>query len=138
MAGTVERPLQTKRNRLRRECGAGTVELVLAVPLLMLLLLSIVQFAVWSHASHIAQAAASNGLSAARVTGGTPAAGHAAAAEVLVQLADGPLESTAIEVTRDEAAAAVRITGTATQVVPFLHLPVHAEAAGPVERFTPG
>jgi hypothetical protein len=29
----------------------------------------------------------------------------------------------------------VQVTGVAATVVPFLRLPVHAEAAGPVERF---
>ena len=37
--------------------------------------------------------------------------------------------------TRDTNRAAVTITGTATSVLPFLRLPVHAEAAGPVEVF---
>lgn len=112
------------------------MELVLATPLLMLLLMGIVQFAVWSHASHIAQAAAAQGLAAARVTDATSADGQTAAADVLAQLADGPLDSATIDVTRDPATVTVRVTGTAAQVVPILQLPVHAEAAGPVERFT--
>lgn len=124
--------------RVRRggEQGAGTVELVLAVPLLMLLLMGIVQFAVWSHATHIAQAAAAHGLDAARIENGTSSDGQAAAAEVLAQLAEGPLEGATIEVSRDADNVTVRLSGTAMQLVPFLTLPVHAEAAGPVERFT--
>lgn len=120
------------------ERGAGSVELVIATPLLMLLLLGIVQFAVWSHATHIAQAAASHGLAASRVTTGTEADGHAAAQSVVDQLADGPLVDAQVEVARGPGAVSVRITGTASQVVPFLNLPVRAEAAGPVERFTSG
>lgn len=133
-------PPHPPRGRLTRspERGSGTVELTIATPLLMLLILGIVQFATWSHATHIAQAAASQGLAAARVDGGTNADGHEAAASVLAQLADGPLEGPGITVTRGEASAAVAVTGTAAAVVPFLNLPVHAEAAGPVERWTTG
>lgn len=133
MSPLLPRP---RRPRPEGETGAGTVELVLAIPLLMLLLMGIVQFAIWSHATHVAQAAASQGLDAARVERGTSSDGHAAAAEVLAQLADGPLEDASVEVARDTDSATVRIAGTATQLVPFLTLPVHAEAAGPVERVT--
>jgi hypothetical protein len=31
----------------------------------------------------------------------------------------------------------VTITGTATSVIPFMTLTVHAEAVGPIEKFTP-
>lgn len=120
--------------RRRDERGAGTVELVLATPLLLLMLLGIVQFAVWSHATHIAQAAAAHGLAAARAMGGTAADGHAGAAQVLDQLGDGPLVAPEIDVARGPTTVSVRVAGTASQVVPFLQLPVRAEAAGPVEQ----
>jgi Flp pilus assembly protein TadG len=110
--------------------------LVIATPLLLLMLLAIIQFALWSHATHIAQAAASQGLAAARAQNGTAAAGTARAQQVLDQLAGGPLTGAGVTTDRSVAAAAVRISGTATPVVPFLDsLPVRAEASGPVERF---
>src|SRR6266496_4198474 len=57
--------------RLRKDQrGASTVELVIATPVLLLLILLIAQFALYLHATHIAQAAASEALSAARVSGG--------------------------------------------------------------------
>ncbi len=114
-----------------------SAELVIAAPLLLLLLLAIVQFALWSHATHIAQAAASQGLAAARTQNGTAEAGMASAQQLLDQLADGPLADSAISADRTATSASVQITGTTTVVVPFLRLPVHAEAAGPVERFAP-
>ncbi|MFD8493909.1 TadE/TadG family type IV pilus assembly protein [Amycolatopsis sp. NPDC059657] len=114
-----------------------SAELVIATPLLLLMLLTIVQFALWSHATHIAQAAASQGLSAARAQNGTATAGTAGAKQVLDELAHGPLSDPSVDSVRSAESAAVRISGTATSVVPFLTLPVHAEAAGPVERFVP-
>jgi hypothetical protein len=114
-----------------------SAELVVAMPLLLLLILLIAQFALWAHATHIAQAAAAQGLAATRVTGGTTTAGASAADQILTQLGKGPLRDPRVAVTRDPQQATVRITGTATTVVPFLHLRVHGEASGPVETFRP-
>jgi hypothetical protein len=108
---------------------------VIATPLLLFMLMGIVQFAVWSHAEHVAQAAAAQALAAARVDGGTAAAGTAQARQLLAELASGPLRDPEVDVSRTATAVTVRITGTATPVVPLLRLPVRAEAAGPVERF---
>lgn len=123
------------RRALRGDSGAATVELVVATPLLLLMLMVIVQFALWSHAEHVAQAAASQALAAARVDGGTTAAGAGQARRLLADLAGGPLENPDVDVARSATAVTVRISGTATAVVPFLKLPVRAEAAGPVEAF---
>jgi len=117
--------------------GAASAELVITAPLVLLILMAIVQFALWSHATHIAQAAAAQGLAASRVQGGTAANGTAAARRVLDQLARGPLTDGNVSSERSIASASVRISGTATAVVPFVRLPVRAEAAGPVERFIP-
>lgn len=115
--------------------GAISADLVLLTPLLLLMLLTIVQFVLWSHATHIAQAAASQGLAVTRAQHGTAAAGTASAWQLLDQLARGPLIGASVNAERTTVSASVRITGTARAVVPFLRLPIHAEAAGPVERF---
>lgn len=125
------------RRALRGDRGSVSAELVIATPLLLLMLLAIVQFALWSHATHIAQAAASQGLAVARSQNGTAAAGTSSAQQLLDQLASGPLTGSTVASDRNAASASVRVSGTATSVVPFLSLPVHAEAAGPVERFVP-
>ncbi|HVK20005.1 MAG TPA: TadE/TadG family type IV pilus assembly protein [Actinokineospora sp.] len=125
----------TWRSALVNDRGSVSAELVLVIPLLLFLLLLIVQFALWSHATHVAQAAASNGLAVARAQNGSADLGSAAAQRVLDDLAGGPLVDPAVTAHRDNTTASVHITGTASAVVPFLRLPVHAEAAGPVERF---
>ncbi|OKI19225.1 pilus assembly protein TadE [Saccharothrix sp. CB00851] len=125
------------RRALRGDRGSVSAELVIATPLLLLMLMAIVQFALWSHATHIAQAAASQGLAVARSQNGTAAAGTSSARQLLDQLASGPLTGSAVTSDRSAASASVRVSGTATSVVPFLSLPVHAEAVGPVERFVP-
>lgn len=125
------------RELLRGDRGAVSAELVIATPLLLLMLLAIVQFALWSHATHIAQAAASQGLAVARAQDGTAAEGSASAQQMLDQLARGPLTGASVNADRTATSASIRISGTATSVIPFLSLPVHAEAVGPVERFVP-
>lgn len=123
---------------LRDDRGAASADLVLFTPLLLLVLLTVVQFVLWSHATHIAQAAASQGLAVTRAQNGTAAAGTTSARQLLDQLARGPLTGASVNAERTSESASVRITGTARAVVPFLRLPIHAEAAGPVERFVPG
>lgn len=125
------------RRALRGDRGSVSVELVIATPLLLMMLLAIVQFALWSHATHIAQAAASQGLAAARVHGATAAAGRAGAQRVLDELGREPLIDTSISASRTAESVSVAITGVASSVIPFLRLPVHAEALGPLERFVP-
>ena len=125
------------RRALAGDRGAVTAELVIATPLLLLALLAIIQFALWSHAAHVAQAGAAEGLAAARTQDGTAAAGHAAAQRLLDDLADGPLLSSHIEVARTATSASVSVQGEVVSVLPGVHLHVHAETTGEVERFVP-
>lgn len=135
----TKRLLATAAARLRRDDrGSVTVEMVYVLPVLFTLVLLLAQAAVWWHAAHIAQATAADALAVTRVQNGTTAGGKAEADRVLDQLGRGPLRSVHVSVTRGSDRADVHITGTAGSVVPFLHLPVHAHAAGPVERFRPG
>jgi hypothetical protein len=121
------------------DSGAGTAETVLAVPFLMLLILMIVQFAVWEHASAIAQDAATEALAVARVQGGTAAAGQQRAAQVLTQVGGGTLTGVKVTITRTAATVTVQISAAAEEVLPLpgLSFTVAATAAGPVERFVP-
>lgn len=135
------RARRTARDRVRRallaepERGEVTVELVIATPLLLLALLAIIQFALWSHATHVAQAAASQALATARTQNGTSSAGHAAGRRLLDDLAAGPLRNARLTVSRDATTVSVTIRGDAAEVLPSVHLPVRAEAAGQIERF---
>ncbi len=111
-------------------------QVVIATPVLLFLLLAIVQFAIWSLAAHVAQAAAAQGLDAARLLGGTAAAGQQRTGQVLAQLDTGPLVDARVNVVRGPRTVTVSVTGTAEQIIPFLRLPVHAQAAGVTEVFT--
>lgn len=116
--------------------GAVSVQLVIAAPLLLLQLLLVVQFAVYLHASHVAQSSAAQALAAARAEGATAVDGDAQAAAVLNQLGHGLLLEPEVSVVRGAARVRVEITGVAETVVPPLRLPVHAVAEGPAEEWT--
>ena len=131
---TVERHLPERRHDDR---GAVTAEQVLIMPLVLTLVLLLAQAAVWWHATHIAQATAAHALAVTRVQGGTTLAGRVDAQQLLDQLGRGSLHGTHVDVVRGVDRAEVRITATAGSIVPFLHLPVRAHAAGEVERFRP-
>lgn len=107
------------------------------MPLVLTVVLLLAQAALYLHAAHVAQATAAHALSAARVQGGTATAGQAEAERVLDQLGRGPLRSTHVMVKRDAERAEVRVSGNASSVLPFLHLPVRAHSAGPIEKFAP-
>lgn len=123
--------------RAREDRGSATAEHVIVVPIVFTLILLITQAVVWGHALHIAQATAAHTLSATRLENGTDRAGRAEAQHVLTELGDGPLRDVRIKVNRGGDDASVRVEGTASSVVPFLHLPIRTEAAGRVEKFRP-
>lgn len=128
----------TARHTARRgDRGAASVELVVAVPLLLLLLMLVVHTAVWAHAGHGAQAAAARAAEAARAADATADTGHVAGVDMLEAVSAGVLDDYDLTVTRSEVEVTVVVTGVATSVVPGMTWTVHAEAAAPVERFVP-
>lgn len=113
--------------------GAVTTELVIATPVLLLLIMAVVQFALWQHAVHIAEAAAQEGCSAARVQNGTNAAGEREAQHI-ISVIGGPLVvGPAVNVSRTAVAVTVQVSGSAEQVVPVLQLPITATCSAPIE-----
>jgi hypothetical protein len=112
--------------------------LVVATPVLLLMILAVVQFALWEHATHIAAAAAQQGLAVGRVQGGSAAAGQTETQTVLDQLGSGVLVSPDVTATRTDITATVVVTGSAESVVGLFSLPVKATATGPTENFEPG
>ncbi len=119
------------------QTGAVAAELVVATPLLLLLVLLVVQFALWQHGLHVATAAAEEGERAARLEGGTAAAGAARTREFLATLGPNLVVAPKVTARRDQTTARVEVHATAERLVPWLHLPIHAVAEGPVEVFTP-
>jgi Flp pilus assembly protein TadG len=112
-----------------------SAEVVLVVPVLMLLILFSVQFGLWYHASAVARAAAQEGVHAARVQGGSAAAGHAQATSLISQAGASLLGDVTVTATRTAQVATVEVSAVTASIVPGLWLPVHATAESPVERY---
>jgi hypothetical protein len=108
-------------------------ELVIATPLLLLLIMGVIQFALWQHAEHIASAVAQQGLAVGRLQGETAADGQIQAQSVLDQLGPTVLVGSNISATRTAATTTVTVTGHAESIVGFFSLPVKATASGPSE-----
>ncbi len=117
------------------ESGFTTLEAVLVFPVLLLLLMLIIQFALWYHADDLATAAAQDGVRAARVEGATAVDGSQRANELLDQTGRSIVEGRDVQVSRNADVARVEVRGRCISLVPFLHLPVHAVAESSTERF---
>ena len=119
----------------RAERGYVTTEVVLLTPVLLLLVMLVVQFGLWLHAQHVAQAAADEGLRDARTASVSLADAEARASAFLDQTASSVIEDRSLSVERDGDIARVVVVGDAPAVVPGLELGIRAVAAAPVERF---
>ena len=121
--------------RLRGEAGDAVTETVILVPVLLLLIMTVVQFGLWYHAEHVVQAAAQEGARAARAEGSTPDAGKARAEQFLAATGASIIDGPEVTATRDAQHASVDVTGTAVAVIPGVHIAVHARAVSPTEEF---
>ena len=130
------RPSRLARLRSEPERGSAATELVLATPLLLLLILAVVQFALYYHGAQVAQAAASQAVAIARAQGATSGTGQNEGQAILDQVAGGTLPQRSITVTRSAAEADADVSGTVQSLIPGLHLHVSAHAAAPVEAWT--
>lgn len=121
----------------RSESGLATAEFVLIFPVMFFCIMLVVQFGLWAHASHVATAAAQEGARAARAEDGSAAAGQDRARALIAHAGSQVLLGPTITASRASDSVDVEVSGHAVSVVPGLSLPVHAHAAGPVERFRP-
>ena len=117
------------------ERGDATVEMVIVVPVLIFLIMCIVQFGLWMHASRIADAAARDGVAAARVEGAGGDTSGEAAQRTLDRLADGLILGSHVSASRDADRVSVNVTGSVRAVIPGIELPVTGWADGSIERF---
>ena len=123
-------------DRHNSELGAIAAELVIATPLLLLLIMAVIQFALWQHATHVAQAAAQQGLAVGRLQTDTAADGQTETEIVLHQLGNSVLVDPTVNVDRTDGATTVIVSGRAETIVGLFNLPVRAVASGPNDQFT--
>jgi Flp pilus assembly protein TadG len=135
--GAARVRVRWRRIAHRGDAGGATVEFVIAVPLLMFMILMVAQAAIWMHATHVAQAAATRALDAAAANAGSATQGQSTGDATLAALGSGVLRDPTVTVTRNATDVHVQISGKAATVVPGFAWTVKAAAAGKVERFVP-
>lgn len=124
------------RSIRRDERGSASVELVVLMPLLLLILFSGVQGAVYYHASTLALAAAQEGARAAARENATLAAGTSAASAFVTHAAGDSLTGVRVTGTRTPVTATITVTGSGLSLVPGWTPTVTQAASLPVERIT--
>jgi Flp pilus assembly protein TadG len=117
------------------EAGSATTELAIVMPALLLLIMLIVQFALWYHAQTVAVAAAQDGVRTARIQGATAADGEKSSRAFLAQAGGRLVEAPAVSANRGPDNVRVEVHATVVSVVPGLHLAIDEEAQAPLEQF---
>ncbi|SDG04316.1 Flp pilus assembly protein TadG [Blastococcus aurantiacus] len=128
----------TASRRLSRERGAASVELAVAFPVVLLLIMTLIQGALWFYARSIALGAAQEGAREGRVQPASTDRAQSAADGFLDQAAQDLLTGRDVAVTGSPPSIEVTVTGTSLSLFPGLSgWSVTQTAVGPVERATP-
>jgi Flp pilus assembly protein TadG len=122
-------------SRPRGQSGIATTEAVLVTPVLLFLVMLVIQFGLWFHAQHVAQAAAEEGARAARSASGSASAGQERSEAFLDQAGATIITDRVVTASRTADIVTVQVHGRSVNVVPGLALPINATATSPVERF---
>lgn len=124
--------------RREPDTGSATVEIAILGPVLLLIVFTLVQTALWYYARSLALAAAQQGATAAAAYGAGPATGAEHARRFLDQNSHDTLRDTSITTTgTTRTQVRVEVTGRALSVLPGIPgLVVTQDAQAPVERFT--
>ncbi|MWA06497.1 pilus assembly protein [Actinomadura sp. LD22] len=115
------------------DTGSATVAVAITFPAVGLLFLALAQAVMVSVARDVAQAAAEEGLRAARAKEGSTSRGLTAAQSFAHH--EPVLQAPAVSVSGTNTIA-VRVTGRAPSLLPGVHITVRRTARGVRERFT--
>lgn len=126
--------------RARTDRGASTLELALLTPILLLVILLVVQFAMVYHARHVALAAAQSAARVAREqrTGDWMSAARTEAYSYVGKIGPQLLTRVRADMGQDQNNNRwVTVGGYAVNVVPFARFHVSERSGGPIECFRP-
>lgn len=134
-------PARARRCRLSRigdGDGFSTLEAVIVIPVLVIVTMLAVQFAMLYHGRNVASAAARDGLRVARAYQATGPQGAADCTQYLDVVAGKMLSEPTCTATRTATTVTVTVHATVMSVVPFGSYHVDETATGPVEAFKGG
>jgi Flp pilus assembly protein TadG len=122
------------RSRPTRDRGEVSLQVVLLTPVLLVLVLVVVQAALWYHAAQLAENAASDGASAAARRGAGVAVGHGALTDFVADAGGGLVGGgVGVDATDMVATATVHVP----HVLPGWPDTVTRTARAPIERLVP-
>jgi Flp pilus assembly protein TadG len=122
--------------RARGDDGYSVLEAAITLPVVILLLMMIVQWAIVWHTRNIANAAAQEALRSAEQYSSTAAAGQADGDTFIAQVAPHVLPTGCVKVQRDATTLTVTVHCKITMsVVPFGTYWVDDTISGPIERY---
>ncbi len=137
----MTRTVQRRRQRTRAHRGRGEegfADFVICLPVFFLLVLAGIQFALWSHAAHLARAAAEQGSQVASGYGSSQSAGTQAAYQFIDTTGPGTLTGAAVSTTTlSGGTAQVTVTGRAQALIPWFDLTVSATSDAPIQEYRP-
>jgi hypothetical protein len=132
--------LAAARRRLGSDAGVSSMEWALLTPVLILVLLAVVQFAMVFHARQVALAAAQSGARVARtqpVGGGWQDAAVTKATGDIDHIGPHLISGLHVDTGEVDDERWVQVSGQAVQVIPFLTFHVSQRSQGPIECFRP-
>lgn len=135
LASRTQGPVRVLRAQ-PRDRGAGSVEVVVILPLVLLLLFAMVQGGLWFHARAVALGAAQEGARVAAAEDSSAGAGISAASSFVADAGAGVVLNPSVRGSRSATTATVTVTGQAQSLVPFLNPALTQSASFPTERIT--
>ena len=137
----MTRTVQRRRQRTRAHRGRGEegfADFVICLPVFFLLVIVGIQFALWSHAAHLARAAAEQGSQVASGYGSSAHAGTQAAYQFIATTGPGTLTGAQVSTTTLSGdTAQVIVTGRAQSLIPWFDLTVSATSDAPIQEYRP-
>src|SRR3954469_6635336 len=131
-------PSRSRLSRLRGERGSVSLEMAIVFPVVLLLIMTSIQAALWFYARSIALGAAQEGAREGRLQPASTERAHAAADSFLDRAGQDLINESDVAVAGSPTAIEVTVTGRSVSLVPGLDgWSASQPAVGPIERLTP-
>ena len=127
---------RSSRWLMRGERGSSSVEMVIALPLVLTVLFLAVQAGTWFHARSIALASAQSGARTSAMLNSSLEAGLSSARSFAADVGGTTLTGVTVTGDRTATSTTVTVTGHSVRLVPFMDVTVSQSATLPIERYT--
>lgn len=132
----VEQGSERPAGRAEAEEGSTAVELVILTPLMFLLVLLIVQFALFLHARQVVTAAAEQGVRSERLSRAGGGEGAQTALAFTARVGGKAVTGANAQVARGADAVTVNVSGEGQSIIPWMHLTVTGTSSGSIDQWT--